>query len=246
MLIRGANPIPSACGVRQGDPMGPFLFCLAIQPFLEQASTQVQSLTYMDDIYLVGAPDKMPGVISSLQQNLGSINLNLNTNKSWTTGNVKGLKINSEPKVMKAPVAFGESAAIPLNPKIANTVKAIEKVADTQLALLLLRQVNNNSLTYTLRTSHSLSTKDAVAELTSEVHACLASLLRCDKQDIQRAANRIVMPLGPGLGFTHLNKLALPAFQASASSKLQGSSTPWIKTGSPSHNKTPPPTTGVL
>ena len=172
----------------------------------------MQSLTYMDDIYLVGAPDKMPGVISSLQQNLGSINLNLNTNKSWTTGNVRGLKINSEPKVMKAPVAFGESAAIPLNPKIANTVKAIEKVADTQLALLLLRQVNNNSLTYTLRTSHSLSTKDAVAELTSEVHACLASLLRCDKQDIQRAANRIVMPLGPGLGFAHLDKLALPAF----------------------------------
>ena len=48
--------------------MGPFLFfCLAIQPFLEEASTQVQSLTYMDDIYLVGAPEKMSGVISSFQ-----------------------------------------------------------------------------------------------------------------------------------------------------------------------------------
>ena len=88
------------------------------------------------------------------------------------------------------------------------------KVIDTQLALLLLRQVNNrNSLTYTLRTSHSLSTKDTVAELTRDVHTCLASLLRCDQQDIQNAANRIVMPLGPGLGFTHLDKLALPAFQ---------------------------------
>ena len=55
------------------------------------------------------------------------------------------------------------------------------KVTDTQLALLLLlRQVNNNSLTYTLRTSHSLSaTKNTVAELTRDVHTCLVSLLRC-------------------------------------------------------------------
>ena len=62
--------------------MGPFLFfCLAIQPLLEEASVQVQSLTYMDDIYLVCAPDKMPSVISSLQQNLGTVNLKLKINK---------------------------------------------------------------------------------------------------------------------------------------------------------------------
>ena len=140
--------------------MGPFFFCLAIQLFLEEASTQVQSLTYMDDTYLVEAPDKMPGAISSLQQqNIGSINLSINTSKSWATREcMRGLKVNKEPKVMKTPVAIGESVKIPLSPKIANTVKAAEKVTDTQLALLLLRQVNNNSLTYTLRTSHSLST----------------------------------------------------------------------------------------
>ena len=114
----------------------------------------------------------MPGVISSLQKNLGSVNLKLNTNKPWATREcVRGLKVNTEPKVMKAPVAIGEPVKIPLNPKVANTVKAIEKVTDTQLALLLLRQVNNNnSLTYTLRTSHSLSTKDIVAELTRCSH----------------------------------------------------------------------------
>ena len=101
LLIRGTDPIPSACGVRQGEHMKPFLFlCLAIQPSLEEASTQVQSLTYMDDIYLVGAPDKMPGVISSLQQkNLGSVNLKLNTNKSWATREcMRGLKVNTEPR----------------------------------------------------------------------------------------------------------------------------------------------------
>ena len=107
------------------------------------------------------------------------------------------------------------------------------KVTDTQLALLLLRQVNNNSLTYTLRTSHSLlTTKDTVTELTRDVHACLASLLRCSQQDIQNAANRIVMPLGPGLGFTHLDKLALPAFQASFLQATRLLKSLWIRTGS--------------
>ena len=71
------KPIPSACGVRQvthGNPSSS-----ACNPtILEEASTQVQSLTYVDDIYFVGAPDKMPGVIPSLQQqkNLGTVNLN--------------------------------------------------------------------------------------------------------------------------------------------------------------------------
>ena len=48
---------------------------------------------------------------------------------------------------MKAPVAIGKSVKIPQNSKAANTVSTIEKVTDTQLALLLLRQVNNNSPT---------------------------------------------------------------------------------------------------
>ena len=111
--------------------MGPLLFFFCLQPaLLEEASTQMQSLIYMDDIYLVGAPEKMPGAISSLQQqNLGSISINLNTNKSWATREcMRGLKVNTEPKVMKAPVTIGESTVkIPLSPKVANTVKATEK-----------------------------------------------------------------------------------------------------------------------
>ena len=94
---------------------------------------------------------------------------------------------------------------IPLSLKVANTVKAIEKVTDTQLALLLLRQVNNNSLTYTLRTSHSLSTNKGHyyrADKRCGYLSCITPEV-CDQQDIQKAANRIVMPLGPGLGFTH-------------------------------------------
>ena len=195
--------------------MGPFLFCLAIQPFLKEISSKVQSLTYMDDIYLVGIPQMMPEVISMLEHDLGSIGLRLNMGKSWSTGEVHGLQHNENPSVMKAPLSISESTVVPLSPKVVNTVKAIEKVSDTQIALLLLRQVNNSSFTYTLRTSHSLSTKDAVAELTRQVHKCLASILRCSVEDILKVADRIVMPLGPGLGFTSLESVAFSAFQAS-------------------------------
>ena len=66
--------------------MGPFLFCLAIQPFLMEISSKVQSLTYMDDIYLVGIPQMMPEVIHMLEHNFGSIGLRLNMSKSWSTG----------------------------------------------------------------------------------------------------------------------------------------------------------------
>ena len=116
---------------------------------------------------------------------------------------------------MKAPLVSFESTVVPLSPKAANTVKAIEKVSDTQIALLLLRQVNNSSITYTLKTSHSLSTKNTVKELTRQVHRCLVSILRCSVEDILNVASRIVMLLGPGLEFTQLDSIALSAFQAS-------------------------------
>ena len=107
--------------------MGPFLFCLAIQPFLMEISSKVQSLTYMDDIYLVGIPQKMPEVISMLEHNFGSIGLRLNMSKSWSTGKVSGLQHNKKPSVMKAPLVSFESTVVPLSPKVVNTVKAIEK-----------------------------------------------------------------------------------------------------------------------
>ena len=67
-----------------------------------EISSKIQSLTYMDDIYLVDIPQKMPEVISMLEHNFSSIGLRLNKNKSWSTGEVSGLQHNKNPSVMKA------------------------------------------------------------------------------------------------------------------------------------------------
>ncbi|KAL0224658.1 hypothetical protein RCL1_002570 [Eukaryota sp. TZLM3-RCL] len=49
----------STSGVRQGDPMGPFHFCLAIHPVLVALQCRfpnIRIVTYMDDISLIGSP----------------------------------------------------------------------------------------------------------------------------------------------------------------------------------------------
>ncbi|KAL0214209.1 hypothetical protein P9112_006393 [Eukaryota sp. TZLM1-RC] len=53
----GNNILISSSGVKQGDPLGPLLFCLAIHPILLQIQEMFPSLkmiAYMDDVVLIG------------------------------------------------------------------------------------------------------------------------------------------------------------------------------------------------
>ncbi|KAL0219268.1 hypothetical protein P9112_004921 [Eukaryota sp. TZLM1-RC] len=52
----GNNILSSSSGVKQGDPLGPLLFCLAIHPILLQIQKMFPSLkmiAYMDDVVLI-------------------------------------------------------------------------------------------------------------------------------------------------------------------------------------------------
>ncbi|KAL0207423.1 hypothetical protein P9112_012051 [Eukaryota sp. TZLM1-RC] len=53
----GNSILGSSSGVKQGDPLGPLLFCLVIHPILLQIQEMVPSLkmiAYMDDVVLIG------------------------------------------------------------------------------------------------------------------------------------------------------------------------------------------------
>ena len=77
-----------------------FLLCSPALPGRRNQHTGAVPHTYVDDSYLEVHLRKC--LVSSLQKkNLGSVNLNLNTNKSWATREcMRGLKVNTEPKVM--------------------------------------------------------------------------------------------------------------------------------------------------
>ena len=95
--------------------MGPFLFCLAIQPALLRIGNLVDSLTYMDDIYLVGHSENMKAALRILEEELLKLSLRINFTKSWSHKPVTGLSqweilVNPNPVVMKVPLELRQQA----------------------------------------------------------------------------------------------------------------------------------------
>ena len=86
---------------------------------------------------------------------------------------MKWLKVNTEPKALKAPVAIGESVKIPLSSKAANTVKAAGKKRPLTLSWHSYcsgGSTTTPSLTHWGHPTHSQLTKDTVVELTRCSH----------------------------------------------------------------------------
>ena len=86
LLLKGQEPLLSAAGVQQGDPLGPFLFCLAVHPVLKKLTRVVVPLAYMDDIYLVSDNvERLKEAVLALKDDLEKLNLKVNFNKCRTT-----------------------------------------------------------------------------------------------------------------------------------------------------------------
>ncbi|KAL0228430.1 hypothetical protein RCL1_004573 [Eukaryota sp. TZLM3-RCL] len=83
-LVFNEHTLYSTSGVRQGDLMGPFLFCLAIHPVLVALQSRfpnIRIVTYMDDISLIGSPYDLGQAAAFAFHEFESIGLSLNAKK---------------------------------------------------------------------------------------------------------------------------------------------------------------------
>src|SRR5206468_266940 len=84
-LWLGDRILPSAEGIQQGDPLGPLLFCLALDKALKETGAEFIS-GYLDDVGLGDTVQRLISQIRALQKSAARIGLSLNTSKCEIVG----------------------------------------------------------------------------------------------------------------------------------------------------------------
>ena len=80
LLQLGDHTVVSAEGVQQGDPLGPLLFCLTLQPILSSLSSKLR-LGFLDDVTLGGTLRSLNNDVSLIESSAQAIGLSLNRSK---------------------------------------------------------------------------------------------------------------------------------------------------------------------
>ncbi|KAL0210921.1 hypothetical protein P9112_009219 [Eukaryota sp. TZLM1-RC] len=79
----------SSSGVKQGDPLGPFFFCLAIHSLmceLKEKFPEIDIVAYMDDISVIAPITILKQIATFIQQRYEDIGLSLNISKCLIIG----------------------------------------------------------------------------------------------------------------------------------------------------------------
>ena len=220
----------SAEGPQQGDPLGPLMFSITIQPILDKLNSELV-IGYLDDITLGGGVHQVAADIEIVVKDAEAMGLILNANKceliSFESENIPPITTFDNYQLIKpndaillgAPILPGPAVDTSLKSKFDTLKKAIERMQyiDAHDALLLLKSsLHLPKLLYTLRTSvcHGNPILDDIDDITREGLSNILNLPFSD--DNWRQANLPVKD--GGLGVRSVASLASSAFLASAAS----------------------------
>src|SRR5271155_4887165 len=220
--------LQSCEGIQQGDPLGPLLFSLTIQPLIENCEAELR-LAYLDDVTLGGPTSTLISDIDRLKSDAAVLGLKLNVSKSEWIHNSS----SPDSDVLKDFIEVNPEDAVllgsPLSSSSSLTNILTKRVDDLHRSSLRLRLLHSHDALIILR--HSLSLPSLLHNLRSapymdhvllkefdhRLHISLSEILNQDLDDCYWAQASLPVRDG-GLGIRSACELAPSAFLASAAS----------------------------
>ena len=167
---------------------------------------------------ICGPREQVVHAVESLVAETQKIGLSCNPEKCWATKELEaaGIKFNLKdkevPTVLGAPLNPGEVLPTSIIPKPLMT--KVGELPDMQVALHLLRYIHNSKFTQLFRLSSAEASQPLAKVMMKETRRVSAMMLECD--DIPDSSwAQALLPMGPGLGFVDLVRMA--PFMAHAS-----------------------------
>ena len=231
-LLYRDNLLESAVGCQQGDPLGPVIFSLAINPIIRQLNSEF-NVWYLDDGTLGGNRDTVLNDFIFLRDKLHNIGLDLNiskcelfisdtTDRQTTLQNFNavadGIKIidKSSLCLLGSPV-LEESFSDFIENKIQNFNDISERLFKINIhsAITILRYCCfGPKLTYILRASHLWKHINLLDQIDKIIRHTLSSILNVSLDD--KAWSQATLPIRMGgLGVRKISSISLPAFISS-------------------------------
>ena len=187
-LFVGDHILEASCGVQQGDPLGPLLFALVLQPLLLRLR-QDYALTvgaYLDDLTLAGPAHRVNQAVRFLRDEGPAHGLLMSLSKSvvWSPGGrdfrhttyFAGMVHASESGVellggaISTSHAFTSSVISKRVDKCVDTMRKMMELRDPQLCLMLLRACEGMpKLVYSWRTTPPEFLDDAASRFDREI-----------------------------------------------------------------------------
>ena len=225
----GQFVVKSRMGPQQGDPLGPLLFCLPLQPTLRELRSQFK-LGYLDDLSLGGDVEDVRQDLAKIKELESTLGISLNRSKCeyYTETDLNHSEFEEfrrrkreELILLGSPLFRGEALDEALREHSDTLERVLEDLVDlqAQTALLLLRScLGAAKMTYLLRTSpcwdHPL-----LETMDHQTRTGLEKILNTELNDIQWLQASLPIRDG-GLGTRRISMLATSAYLASAASTV--------------------------
>ena len=231
--------IKSQEGAQQGDPLGPFLFSLAIMDLTKDLVSEV-NLWYLDDGTLIGTAESVLSDYKKIKDASDSLGLEVNPgkceimlvnpkeNNNSTIAKFRELapeirEISKDDLTMLGSPIMVEAINGVLLSKLESFQLMCDrlKLIDPHDALFLLRHAFSlPKLTYFLRTSPCFQNTEVLKKYDNALRAALISILNVGMEDSSWEQCSLPVRMG-GLGVRSASEVSLPAYLSSVSATFE-------------------------